>query len=170
MKISVQLYTVRDLMDKDAAGTLMAIGKMGYRYVETAGMAGKTTLEFAKLVKQAGLKVSGMHVGLDACEANLDMVLADAKVLNSPYIIVPWAPESSYKDGWEKLGQRLQAIGEKVAAAKRVFAFRWPRKGVRDWNCSRASPSMRWCSISCCPIWTGSRCAGSCARNRTRRC
>jgi len=123
MKISVQLYTLRELMGKDPAGTLKELGKMGYRYVETAGTAGKTPQEFAQMIADAGMKVSGMHVGLDACEKDLDAVLAEAETLGAPFVIVPWVPESSYKDGWDKLGMRLQAIGEKVAKAGREFAY-----------------------------------------------
>lgn len=123
MKISLQLYTVRDQMNADPAGTLKALGKMGLKWVETAGTAGKSTPEFAAMLKDAGLKVSGMHVGLDACEKELDTVLKDAEILKSPYIVVPWVPESSYKDGWDKIGLRLQSIGEKVASVKRGFAY-----------------------------------------------
>lgn len=123
MKISVQLYTLRDSMNADPAGTLKALGKLGYRYVELAGTAGKTAKEFAAMLKDAGLKASGMHVGLEACEKDLDAVLADAEAVGAKYIIVPWIPESAYKDGWDKAGVRLQAIGEKVSKAKRVFGY-----------------------------------------------
>lgn len=123
MKISVQLYTLRDVMSHDAAGTLRAVAQMGYRYVETAGTAWKTPSEFRTILDDCGLKVSGMHVGLEACESDLDALLQEAEILGAPYLIVPYAPESSYKDGWDKLGIRLQAIGEQVSHAGRAFAY-----------------------------------------------
>lgn len=123
MKISVQLWTVRRELEKDPQGTLEAIRNMGYRYVETAGTAGLKPSEFADLVGSVGLKVSGMHVGLDDCERNLSATLELAAKMNCPFLIVPWVPESAYKDGWDKLGIRLQAIGEKVVSAKRKFAY-----------------------------------------------
>lgn len=123
MKISVQLYTLRDVMSHDPAGTLAALRQMGYRYVETAGTAGKSPAEFRAMLDASGLQVSGMHVGIEACEADIDAVLAEAEALDAPYVIVPYAPESSYQDGWDKLAVRLQAIGEKVTAAGRTFAY-----------------------------------------------
>ncbi|MBS1715066.1 MAG: sugar phosphate isomerase/epimerase [Armatimonadetes bacterium] len=123
MKIGVQLYTVRDQMNADPAGTLKAIGKMGYRYVEAAGTAGKSTKEFATMARDAGLKFCGMHVGYDQCEKQLDQVLADAEVMDCPYIVVPGLPERAYADGWDRCGIRLQKFGEKVAKAKRKFGF-----------------------------------------------
>lgn len=123
MKISVQLWTVRRELEKDPRGTLTAIREMGFRYVETAGTAGLKPNQFAEIVDAVGLKVSGMHVGLEDCEKDLPSLLDLAGRMNCQFLIVPWAPESSYKDGWDKLGVRLQAIGEKVSAAKRKFAY-----------------------------------------------
>ncbi len=123
MKISVQLYSVRDQMGKDPAGTLKAVAKTGLHYVETAGYAGKSVEEFAQMVKDAGITFSGMHAGFEAAENNLDGLLHEAKVLNCPYIIVPGLPGSLIQEGWDHAGIRLQAIGEKVAKAKRSFAY-----------------------------------------------
>jgi len=123
MKIGVQLYTLRDDMQRAPVETLNALGKMGYRYVETAGFAGKSAKEFAGWLKDAGLQASGMHVGIDACEKELNQVMDDASALNCPYVIVPWIPESVYKDGWDHAGERLERIGEKVNAGGREFAY-----------------------------------------------
>lgn len=123
MRLSVQLYTVRDQMARDPAATLQAVRSMGYRYVETAGTAGRPAPEFAKMIADAGLRVSGMHVSLEACEHGLAGVLNEAEALGSPYVIVPYAPESAYRTGWFHLGMRLQVIGEKVATAKRTFGY-----------------------------------------------
>lgn len=123
MKLSVQLYTVRNLMDKDPAGTLRQLSKIGLKYAEVAGYAGKTPKEFAAMMKDAGLKASGTHVGLDACEKELNKVLEEADILGTHYIIVPWVPDSAYADGWDRMGIRLQKIGEKVAKAKKMFCY-----------------------------------------------
>lgn len=123
MKISVQLYTLRDDMAKDPAGTLRAVGQMGYRFVETAGFAGRTAKEFAQMCRDAGVQPRSMHIGLDAFEKDLPKVLDDAAALEAKYLIVPGTPASAYAEGWDVLGVRLQAIGEKVAKAGRVFAY-----------------------------------------------
>ncbi|MEQ1823715.1 MAG: sugar phosphate isomerase/epimerase [Fimbriimonadaceae bacterium] len=123
MKLSVQLYTVRDLMDKDPAGTLASLHKIGLRYVELAGYAGKSAEEFNKMVKGAGLKVSGMHIGMDAAEKNLPQILDDAALFGCKHVIVPWAAPGKNKAEWEALGIKLHAIGEKVAKERHVFGY-----------------------------------------------
>ncbi len=123
MKISVQLYTVREEMDKDAGATLSAISDMGFRYVETAGYAGRSVNEFAELLTRQNLKVSGMHVGLGEAESSIDRLLEEATLLECPYIIVPWVSESDYADGFGPLAARLEAVGQAVREAGRSFAY-----------------------------------------------
>lgn len=123
MKISVQLYTVRDQMAQDPAGTLMAIGKMGYHYVELAGTAGKTAKEFKGLLNDAGLKASGMHVSYEACEKGMQPILDDAAVLGCKHVIVPGIPGSAVAKGWDWVGMKLQEFGEKAAKERHVFGY-----------------------------------------------
>src|SRR3954451_17768941 len=54
--ISIQLYTLRDQMAADAAGTLKALARIGYRTVEHAGFVGRTAAEFKQLLNAAGAR------------------------------------------------------------------------------------------------------------------
>lgn len=117
MKISVQLYTIRDAMNADPAGTLDKLAKMGFKWVELAGTYGRSAVEFRHMLDHAGVQASGMHVGLDAVEAQRDATLADAATLGVKDVIVPWVPESAYKDGWDKLGRRLNDAGAALHGA-----------------------------------------------------
>lgn len=123
MKISVQLYTVRDVLAKDPAPTLAAIGQMGFKYVETAGYAGKTPKEFKQMLNDSGLKCSGMHVSYEACEKEMARVLDEAALLGSKYVIVPGIPGRIIEQGWDKVGMNLQAFGEQAAKERHVFAY-----------------------------------------------
>ena len=44
-KVGLQLYSVRNDMEKDFEGTLKAVKDMGYDYVEFAGFFGKSADE-----------------------------------------------------------------------------------------------------------------------------
>ncbi|MCE9558767.1 MAG: sugar phosphate isomerase/epimerase [Armatimonadetes bacterium] len=123
MKLSVQLYTVRDKMDQDAAATLVAIRKMGLRFVETAGFAGHKPAEFAKFIKDAGLRTSGMHVSYDACEKEIQKVIHEAHLCDSKYVIVPGLPGRATEKGWGAAGEKLASFGEKCYAAGLGFAY-----------------------------------------------
>ena len=66
MKLSVQLYTVRDLAAKDFAGTLKELAKIGYRACEGGGGWGnlKSAADAKKAMDDAGLVCSGMHANI----------------------------------------------------------------------------------------------------------
>jgi sugar phosphate isomerase/epimerase len=124
MRLSVQLYTVRDQFGADPVGTLRAIKNIGLEYVEGGGsFGGSTAAEGRQMLDDAGLKASGSHVGLEALENDLSKCIDDAKTLNCPFIIVPWISADTYQGGWEACGKRLEAIGRKVSEAGLGFAY-----------------------------------------------
>src|SRR5437868_4232693 len=64
--LGIQLYTVRDDMEKDPAGTLKRLAGMGYKYVEHAGYENRkfynySIADFKKLLNDTGLKMLTGH-------------------------------------------------------------------------------------------------------------
>src|ERR1700740_2698361 len=56
-RLSIQLYTVRDAIAKDPAGTLKRVADIGFKWVETAFWPPNISLQqAAKYIKDAGLK------------------------------------------------------------------------------------------------------------------
>lgn len=75
--LGLQLWSVREDMNKDAAGTLKAVAKMGYKEVEPFGydpatgkIFGLLMAEFNKLVKANGLKIRSSHSGFKLADYN----------------------------------------------------------------------------------------------------
>jgi len=68
--IGLQLYTVRDAMQKDPAGTLARVAQIGYNSVEgatytgTQNFYGMSAKEFALLLKKNGLIIPSSHYRL----------------------------------------------------------------------------------------------------------
>ena len=46
--VGLQLYTLRDQLEKDVAGTIQQVAKIGYRDVEIYSLYGKPPAEFKK--------------------------------------------------------------------------------------------------------------------------
>src|SRR5512140_106890 len=57
--IGVQLYSLRDLCDKDLPGTLAGLSKIGYQGVEFAGYHKRSAQELRKLLDDNGLNAAG---------------------------------------------------------------------------------------------------------------
>lgn len=128
LPISVQLYTLRDYAAKDMPGLLKRLAAIGYRSVEVAGNGNlKSAKDLRKALDDAGLKVSGQHVGLDQLENDqaLGRALDDTQTLGNSTIIVPWLPperRTSAAD-WKQLAGSLSKIAPRVAAAGIGLAY-----------------------------------------------
>jgi sugar phosphate isomerase/epimerase len=114
MRLSVQLFTLRDAMASDLEGTLAALQDMGLEYVELAGTYGKPANEFAEILSKYDLNVSGSHIGIEGLEHHLDEIVAENKVLGNEWVIVPYISED--RRNWAQLAQTLSDLGEKISA------------------------------------------------------
>jgi sugar phosphate isomerase/epimerase len=81
----IQLYTVGKPLQEDALGTLKQLHEIGYREVETAGLAKHTAKEFRAFLDDAGLVCPSSHLQLAGAE--IDEQLAEANALGAHYAV-----------------------------------------------------------------------------------
>ncbi|MEY4812685.1 MAG: hypothetical protein RLZZ462_1558 [Bacteroidota bacterium] len=119
--IGIQLYAVRDAMFKDPLGTLKALSKMGYQYIEHANyvnrkLYGYTPIEFKKILDDLGMKMPSGHTSLNAnhWDANKKEFTAawkytidDAVTLGQDYVISPWIDEK-VRTSYDALMRQLE--------------------------------------------------------------
>src|SRR5689334_11435311 len=89
-RVGLQLYTVRNLMQKDVAGTLAAVAKIGYQEVEFAGFFDKTPADIRVMLETNGLVAPSGHVPFEAIDTGWDQVLDAAHTLGQRYVCVAW--------------------------------------------------------------------------------
>ena len=82
----IQLYTVGKELQADMPGTLSKLSAIGYRSVESAGLAGKSAAEFRKALDAAGLKCPSSHL-FPSPGKTTQQSFEDAKVLGSEYVV-----------------------------------------------------------------------------------
>lgn len=92
---SLQLYSVRDTMPQDFAGTLARVAALGYTGVEFAGFFGHDADTVLGLLRQNGLAVTGAHDSLDPLLQNFDAAAAFHTRIGNPAWIVPCADLTS---------------------------------------------------------------------------
>ena len=87
LPVGLQLYSVRDQLAKDFAGTLKQVGAIGYREVEAAGFYNHTPSQVKQAMADAGLNcVSGHYSYKDLCPAT-DKIFAFHEELGCRYVI-----------------------------------------------------------------------------------
>jgi sugar phosphate isomerase/epimerase len=133
--IALQLYSLRDDIGKDYAGTIKKAGGMGYTSVEAAGYGdgkfyGKTPEEFKADIEAAGMKVLSSHTTKLLEEKELasgdfsgslkwwDEAIAAHKAAGMEYIVAPWmnVPETlkdlqTYCEYYNQIGKRCKENG-----------------------------------------------------------
>ncbi|MBD2847241.1 sugar phosphate isomerase/epimerase [Paenibacillus sp. IB182496] len=153
MGIGLQLYTLRDDLARDFAGTLRVVAEMGYEGVEFAGYGNLSADDMKKLLDELGLKAVGSHIALKRLDDDIAGEIAYLKTIGAAYGIVPHLAEADRADEatWEKTIARLSAHaaefakhGLKLGYHNHAFEFELKLDGeyVFDAIYSKTSPDQ----------------------------
>ena len=112
--IGLQLYTVRDAMKTDFAGTLAKVAATGYKEVEFAGYGGHSPKEIRELLDKDGLIAPSCHVDYVVVEKKWPETIEAAKIVGHSYIICPWVDEKQRAEpgGWKRAADLFNKAGE----------------------------------------------------------
>jgi sugar phosphate isomerase/epimerase len=131
-KVGVQLYTVRDDLQKDFEGTLAKVAKIGYKEVEFAKyFADVSKLDpepkrVREILDADGLAAPATHVPYSAlAPENWPRVLEAAKVLGMGYVVNPSVDREVLKqpDGWKRAAETFNRAGEESSKAGIQFTY-----------------------------------------------
>ena len=89
MEYGIQLYSVRDLTEKNMDEALRQVSELGYKFVEFAGFFGIPAEEIKAMLEKYGLKVSGTHTGWKEIAEHFEETVAYHKAIGNKNIIIP---------------------------------------------------------------------------------
>lgn len=115
-KVALQLYNLRDLTPKDYEGVIRKVAAMGYDGVECAGFNGTTVPAAAKLFKELGLTVVGVHQPFPV-GARKNEILDINATFGCKYMIVAATGRDDVKD-MDAIKAHCDIINEASANAK----------------------------------------------------
>lgn len=123
--IGLQLYTLRDQLEKDVTGTLKQVAAIGYRDVEIYSLYGKAPAEFSKILKDNGITASSGHYLLPSLKTNWEKQLEDAKILGLRYMVLAIldANDRQSFDDFKRLAELLNKTGEATKKAGIQFCY-----------------------------------------------
>jgi sugar phosphate isomerase/epimerase len=101
--IGLQLYTVRDLLQKDFDGTIEQLAKIGYKNLEFAGYYNRTPEQVRALLDRLQLVSRSSHIGAPLMRQDAAGQIRAAKTIGQEYITLPsynWGKEGLA--GWRK--------------------------------------------------------------------
>jgi len=136
--IGLQLYSIRDSINRDVPGAIKKIAQMGYKFVEPAGYAngkfyGLSPEEFKSICEKNGIYVLSSHTGQPAPDSKnvestmawWDTCIAAHVAVGAKYIVQPSMGREAYEslDGIKKYCDYFNAVGEKCSKAGLKFGY-----------------------------------------------
>jgi sugar phosphate isomerase/epimerase len=128
VEIGLELYSVRNEMQKDLMGTVRAVAKMGYQCVEFYGPYFSWTTDYAKQVRalldELNIKCHSTHNGSNSFDpANYQKAIDLNSILGSKYIMMASAGRVEGLAGWNKVAEKLTAGAAAFKKAKLAAGY-----------------------------------------------
>lgn len=118
LKLGVQLYSVRDYLMQDMPGTLKKMAEIGYEGVEFYGGFFWPADEVKKAADEAGLTITGWHVGFAAIDKpQIYATIEYALKVGMKTICVPSLSKEMTKDAdtWRETAKKFNEAAEILA-------------------------------------------------------
>src|SRR3982750_1293095 len=137
-RVGLQLYTLRNQMEKDMTGTLERVAQIGYKEVEFAGYFGRSPNEVRQLLEKYKLSAPSSHVGYPTDWSAWEKTLADAKTAGHQYVTVAWTPDEkrnrpggfkAVADDFNKAGEFARQAGLRFAYHNHDYELKTPNGG-----------------------------------------
>lgn len=117
-KVGLQLYSVRDAMEKDMDATLKAVKETGYDYVEFAGYFGKTAEEVKALLDKYELKAISVHQATDLFEKEGKAAVDYLNTIGVEYSAIPWYDKNELYNNWDETVKKFAEVSKLLKAGE----------------------------------------------------
>jgi sugar phosphate isomerase/epimerase len=121
--VGVQMWSFREFLPKDLAGTLAKVRAMGFREVEGAGLWKRTVGELRAALDAAGLRCQSAHMGFERLRDDSAGAFAEAKALGATWVVCPWI--SHEKEFTREDALKSAEVFNKVATAAEAAGLRF---------------------------------------------
>ena len=135
----LQLWAVKDELERDFTGTLRALRRIGYRRIEAAGWVGRTPAAFRREVTAAGLEPFSCHFSMRDLIDEHETELAQARDVGVRYVVAsspasakpldpakPWnvgLAEAMTLSDWRRNADAMNRIGARAKAMGMRFGY-----------------------------------------------
>lgn len=150
-KVGIQLFSLPKMLDKDFAGTMQFLSKMGYKEIELfgpypfsdiaareswskvtpmlgfsgSGYFGKSAKEVKQILQDNGLKTPSAHTDLATLLNNMPQLGEAGRALGFEYVVLPAIPEDRRKnlDDYKRIIDDFNKIGENAKKEGLKFGY-----------------------------------------------
>lgn len=161
LPIGVQVYSVRDVAEKDFKGTAQKLKDMGYDFLELAGLYGMSAQEVRAAADEVGIPILSAHVPLAEMLEDPEKVISDYVYLGCKYIAIPYLPDDlrpltpgfdTVMDAIPKLGKICNEKGATLLYHNHDFEFVKMEDGsyALDYMYAHVPADLLQTELDCC--------------------
>ena len=124
--MGVQVYSVRDALKEDFAGSIKRISDIGFDYIEAYGLNAEGTIldmapeEYSRIVGDTGMKIASTHSSYFPAEQS-EIFIESALNAGIPHVIIAHLSEEERQ--YHQVAENLNKVGEQFKAAGIVFGY-----------------------------------------------
>jgi len=122
LRVGLELYSVRNQLDRDVAGTLAMVRRMGFAEVEVAMLHGLSAEQFAARLKSVELKATSMAAAYEDLQEKLDLVKERAEAFSAKWVVLAWIPHN---------GEFTAELAKRVAGEMNEWGESLRKNGMR---------------------------------------
>lgn len=125
LPVGLQLYTLRDDLQKDMPGTLRQVAAIGIKEVELYDLYGKTPAEFAQILRGDGLTAPSGHYMTKNVRGNWEKEIEGARTIGMKYMVnaIIEPDERKTFDDWKRLAELFNKAGEQTQKAGIQYCY-----------------------------------------------
>jgi sugar phosphate isomerase/epimerase len=123
--VGLQLWSLREYLPRDLAGTLAKVRALGFEEVEGAGLWGSTAAGLRAALDVAGLRCQSAHLPFERLRDTPGEALAEAKAMGATWAVCPWIPHQGTftRETALSSAEAFNRFGKAAADAGLRFAY-----------------------------------------------
>ena len=134
-RYAVELYSVKDELEKDLMYTLTRVKNMGYEAVEFFGEFKHTAKEIKMSLEKSGLKCCGWHTPWSYVQDDkFYETVSYFKEIGNKYVIIPGLPKdlTKSKEAWLKIASEFNHLAKKLEEHGMMIGYHNHTSEFRD--------------------------------------
>lgn len=131
MEVGLQVYSVRNQLKDDFAGTMKKISEIGYKLIEGYGLGldgmflgTHSAADYKKIVSDLGMNLVATHCSYFTSK-DTPMMIEASKAAGLEYLVIPGIPRNAREnaDAYKAVAENFNKIGEQCNAAGLKFGY-----------------------------------------------
>ncbi len=115
MQFGLQIYTIRDEVDRDFEAAFNKVKNIGYQYIELPGLFNRDADDLRSFFSNVGLSVAAVMFSMEELAVDINQIVSNCKKLRNVYAVCPYLTEEHRtNNGYLEVARLLDQAAKKL--------------------------------------------------------